>query len=184
MWYIVVQHPPSLKKTRNQKQAKEKRTGPIKTVSTWRSLWNEFYKNSFLHDVVLNLIEGSLGSRCDRRGPHSIVAGNVSSYSIPGVLGIVSPVKSTFGGWLVECVDAISSWSISVLYPSAGSAFALLIGQWLRRTDPITVLTTQDLGVGFSSTSQWIHGWDLLAGEGGFEVHFFPFCELSISKRG
>ena len=104
MWYIVVQHPPSLKKTRNQKQAKEKRTSPIKTVSTWRSLWNEFYKNSFLHDVVLNLIEGSLGSRCDRRGPHSIVAGNVSSDSIPGVLGIVSPVKSTFGGWLVGWV--------------------------------------------------------------------------------
>ena len=77
--------------------------------------------------------EGSLPSRCDRRGPLSIVAGNVSSDSIPGELGVVSPVESAFGGCLScscsECVDAISSWSITVLYPSLGSAFALLIWQ-------------------------------------------------------
>ena len=62
--------------------------------------------------LSLNL-EGCPGSRCDRGGPHSIVADNVSSDSIPGVLGIVTPVESAFGGCLScsgsECVDAISS---------------------------------------------------------------------------
>ena len=33
-------------------------------------------------------LRGGLRSRCDRRGPHSIVAGNVSSDSIPVVLGL------------------------------------------------------------------------------------------------
>ena len=45
-------------------------------------------------------LRGGLRSRYDRRGPHSIVAGNVSSDSIPGVLGIVSSVESAFGGCL------------------------------------------------------------------------------------
>ena len=71
--------------------------------------------------------------RCDQRGSYSIIAGNMSSDSIPSVLGIVSPVESAFGGFLScsysECVDAISSWSITVPYPSVGSAFALLIWQ-------------------------------------------------------
>ena len=94
----------------------------------------------------------------------------MSSDSIPGVLGIVSPVESAFGGCFScscsKCVDAISSWPMTVLYPSAGAAFALLIWQWLRRTSPIAVLTTQDLGVGFSATSPWIHCWDLFVGRG------------------
>ena len=93
----------------------------------------------------------------------------MSSDSIPSVLGIVSPVESAFGGFLScsysECVDAISSWSITVPYPSVGSAFALLIWQWLRRTGPIAVLTMQDLGLGFSTTSLWIHGRDLSVGK-------------------
>ena len=81
------------------------------------------------------------------------------------MLGIVSPVESAFGDCLScassECVDAISSWSITVLYPLAGSAFAVLIWQWLRQISPIAVLTTQDLGVDFSATSPWIYGWHL-----------------------
>ena len=96
-----MQHPPSLKKHVIKNKLKKKelvqlKQSPLDVVSETSSI-----RTVFLHDVVLNLIEGSLGSRCDRRGPHSIVAGNVSSDSIPGVLGIVSPVKSTFGGWLV-----------------------------------------------------------------------------------
>ena len=78
-------------------------------------------------------LEGSLHSRRDRRGPQPIVAANVSSDSIPGVLGIVAPVESAFGGCLsCSCskyVDAILSRYITALSPSAGSAFALLIWQ-------------------------------------------------------
>ena len=54
----------------------------------------------FFKFLFCSWLRGGLRLRCDRRGPHSIVAGNVSSDSIAGVLGIFSSVESAFSGCL------------------------------------------------------------------------------------
>ena len=107
----------------------------------------------------------------------------MSSDSILVVLGIVSPVESAFGGCLScscsECIDAISSWSITVLYPSAdcfrSPDLAMITANWSH-----CCFDHAGPWCGFSTTSPWIHGWDLLVGRG--LRYSFPPSVNSLSE--
>ena len=138
-----------------------------------------------LHDVVSESWRlSALTLRCDRGGPHSIVADNVSSDSIPGVLGIVTLVESTFGGCLScscsECVDAFSaSLSLCCIHQLAllslswwGNDYGELVPSlfWPRKTLVWAFLLPPHRSIVKTCCGA------------GFEVHFFPFYELS--KRG
>ena len=105
----------------------------------------------------------------------------MSSDSILVVLGIVSPVESAFGGCLScscsECIDAISSWSITVLYPSAdcfhSPDLAMITANWSHccfdHAGPWCGLFY------YLPMDPWLRP---VSGE-GFEVQFSSFYELS-----